>query len=75
MNNIDWLGQQALKVLENSVSKEYAEQNKKLFQGKDRFGCLLALNNFDSETLRDLAEQLNIQYEKLAITVDTVRSL
>ena len=75
MSNIDWLGQQALKVLETSVSKEYAEQNKKLFQDKDRFGCLLALNSFDSETLRDLAEQLNIQYEKLAITVDTVRSL
>jgi len=35
----------------------------------------LALNSFDRETLRDLAEQLNIQYKKLAITVDPVRSL
>lgn len=75
MSNIDWLGQQALKVLEKNVSKQYAEQNKKLFQDKDRFGCLLALNNFDSDNLRDLAELLNIQYEKLAITVDTVSSL
>lgn len=72
---MDWLGLKVIDVLTMNHGHDYAMSKKHWFEGQNRFGCLLSLNNLDGDNLQHLANNLGIDFQALKITIETCRSL
>ena len=79
MSELNSIGQHIIHALraKHDQSKEgnvnYVDGKVQSLEGRDRFGCLLYINNLDQYELQILANRLNCDVNSLRIMANTLR--